>query len=284
MATINTYFNTKTNKYMTNNKLQITPKQLSVGLTIGILIWGVTSISTHTEPVAEVNEKPQLEILEAKASEIVEVIPEKQTALEIAQEELEIINKQIELEKKKQGLNVEQKVSVATIDTPALQAQAVIEPKTDQRHAIEAYRAKYFPNSPVTTDMIIKASEESGVPAGFILAVGHNESHMGTKGRAVATKNPFNVGNVTAGDNKPTNCNRFSNCLNDWQEGVNAFTSLITRCYFNEGEPIKLQTWIDRDFRAVRCNIAGKRYMTSNRVLPLYQERINNLKTLNIQY
>jgi hypothetical protein len=90
------------------SKIQITPKQLSVGITVAILIWGVTSISTHTEPVAEVNDKPQLEILEAKASEIAEVIPDKEIDLQIAKEELEVTNRQIELEKKKQSLNVTQ--------------------------------------------------------------------------------------------------------------------------------------------------------------------------------
>jgi protein involved in sex pheromone biosynthesis len=145
---------------------------------------------------------------------------------------------------------------------------------------IQKYKDNYFPTSPITAEMIFNQSAKSGVPADFILAVGHNESHMGTKGRAVQTKNPMNVGNVTAGDNKPTNCSQHSNCLNDWQTGLDAFTSLISQCYFHEDEEIKLQTWIDRDFRAVRCNIAGKRYMTDTRASIKYAERIQNLKQL----
>jgi hypothetical protein len=146
---------------------------------------------------------------------------------------------------------------------------------------IQKYKDKYFPTSPITAEMIFNQSAKSGVPADFILAVGHNESHMGTKGRAVQTKNPFNVGNTDAGDTKAVNCStNYNNCLEGWQAGLDAFTSLITRCYFHEGEEIKLQTWIDRDFRAVRCNIAGKRYMTDTRAKIKYAERIQNLKQL----
>jgi hypothetical protein len=128
--------------------------------------------------------------------------------------------------------------------------------------------------------MIFNQSAKSGVPADFILAVGHNESHMGTKGRAVQTKNPMNVGNTDGGDYKTVRCGIYNNCLSDWQAGLDAFTSLITRCYFHEGEEIKLQTWIDRDFRAVRCNIAGKRYMSDTRAGIKYAERIQNLKQI----
>lgn len=162
-----------------------------------------------------------------------------------------------------------------------------VEPKIsfeEQRSSIEAYRQMYFPNSPITTDMIIKVSQHYQIPVNFVLAVGHNESHMGTKGRAVETMNPMNVGNVTEGDYKATNCTLYSNCLSGWEEGLDQFASLITRCYFHEGEAIKLQTWIDRDFRAVRCGLEGKRYMTDWRALAKYQERIQNLQSLNIAY
>jgi hypothetical protein len=132
--------------------------------------------------------------------------------------------------------------------------------------------------------MIIEASHQTKIPVGFILAVGHNESHLGTKGRAVQTRNPFNVGNTDSGDSKAVKCGVANNCLNNWQAGLNAFTSLITRCYFNEDEQIKLQTWVDRDFRAARCNIAGKRYMTDYRAKAKYAERIRNLNQLQLNY
>ena len=150
--------------------------------------------------------------------------------------------------------------------------------------AIEAYRQTYFPYSPVTTEMIVRISDHYNIPVGFILAVGHNESHMGTKGRAVATMNPMNVGNTDAGDYKAVVCGVANNCLNDWEQGLNAFGTLIRDCYFHEGEEIKLDTWMARDFRAVRCGLEGKRYMTDWRALGKYQERIHNLQTFNIKY
>jgi hypothetical protein len=150
--------------------------------------------------------------------------------------------------------------------------------------SIQSYISTYFPDTPVTAEMLANQSKKSKVPVGFILAAGHNESHMGTKGRAVETQNVFNVGNTDAGDYKPTVCGQASNCLSNWQQGLDAFTDLITKCYFNENEEIKLETWISRDFRAVRCDINGKRYMTNPNALNTYQERIKNLQHLNINY
>ena len=142
----------------------------------------------------------------------------------------------------------------------------------------------YTPGSPLTAQMIIDTADKFSIPDGFILAVGHNESHMGTKGRAVQTMNPFNVGNTDFGDGKIVTCGVANNCLNSWQQGLEQFASLITRCYFDEGETIHLETWVGRDFRAVRCNIAGKRYMTSQYVKVQYVERIANLQDFGIQF
>jgi len=142
---------------------------------------------------------------------------------------------------------------------------------------IEKYRQSFFPNSPISAEMIYKNSVKSGIPASFFLAACHNESHCGTMGRAVETKNVFNVGNTDCGDHKPVakdNCNNF---INDWQKGFDTFTSLIKTCYFKPNEPITLQTWIARDFRAVSCNIIGKRYMTSPLARELYLDKITSL-------
>jgi len=132
--------------------------------------------------------------------------------------------------------------------------------------------------------MIQSVSKYYEIPAGFILAVGHNESHMGTAGRAVQTMNPMNVGNTDAGDYKAVVCGVANNCLSGWEQGLATFARLIKDCYFAEGEPIRLETWMARDFRAVRCNIAGKRYMTDKGALSKYQTRIQNLNKLQIKY
>lgn len=159
-----------------------------------------------------------------------------------------------------------------------------VEYNEEEKASIELYRQTYFSDSPITTDMIINVSKHYNIPAGFVLAVGHNESHMGTKGRAAETMNPMNVGNTDAGDYKAVVCGVANNCLNGWEEGLDAFGKLIRDCYFHEGEQINLKTWVDRDFRAVRCGLEGKRYMTDRGALSKYQERIQNLQTFNIQY
>jgi hypothetical protein len=167
------------------------------------------------------------------------------------------------------------------LDIQLVSVERVPQVQTEQ---IQAYINTYFPYSPVTAEMIERVGTHYNIPAGFILAVGHNESHMGTKGRAVETMNPFNVGNTDGGDYKAVVCGVANNCLSGWEEGLNTFAKLISECYFYEGEEIKLDTWISRDFRAVRCGLEGKRYMTDWSALGKYQERIINLNNFNIKY
>lgn len=214
------------------------------------------------------------------------------------EKEAEIIQKEKELLELQEGLKgsgLESESSpqdpvtnllanITSVVTKTKVSDDVTELPPDNIENVQKYINRYFPKSPITAQMIMEASQKYNIPPGFILAVGHNESHLGTKGRAVATKNPFNVGNTDSGDYKAVKCGVANNCLNDWQAGLDAFTSLITRCYFNEGETIKLQTWVGRDFRAVRCNIAGKRYQTDTRAKIKYQERIKNLNQFNINY
>jgi hypothetical protein len=263
-----------------SNKIQINSKAIFPAIIlIGVLAMSFMPDNSPAVMTGQLNDQPQYEILKAEASDYESQAQRLEEEARLKSEKAEALKKLAETEEAISSLDVEQKVSVSTIETPA-----VLEVNVDQRQAIEAYRAKYFPNSPVTTDMIMATSEKYNIPAGMILAFGHNESHMGTKGRAVQTKNPMNVGNTDAGDYKAVRCGFANNCLSDWQAGLDAFGSLISRCYFNEGEAINLQTMIDRDFRAVRCNVKGKRYMTDRRAVSKYQERINNLKQLNITY
>jgi hypothetical protein len=154
---------------------------------------------------------------------------------------------------------------------------AVEKPKVENdrealANKIQNYLNRWTPNSPLNAEMIIETSQASGVPVDFILTVCHAESHCGTKGRAVQTKNPFNVGNTDAGDWKSVVCGRANWCLNSWAEGLAKFTALIKNCYFEEGEKITLTKYIDRDFRAVRCGIQGKRYMTDRNAAAKYLE------------
>jgi hypothetical protein len=85
----------------------------------------------------------------------------------------------------------------------------------------------------------------------------------------------YNVGNTDAGDYLPVVCGVANNCLNSYEEGVYTYINLIKGCYFHENEEIKIETFIERDFRAVRCNIKGKRYMTDTRALTKYREKLD---------
>lgn len=68
--------------------------------------------------------------------------------------------------------------------------------------------------SPVTADMIQKASEQYGVSWEALTAVLQSESHFGTDGaRAIQGMNPGNVGNTNTGA---------AQSFSSWQDGVNA--------------------------------------------------------------
>lgn len=77
---------------------------------------------------------------------------------------------------------------------------------------ITNYIKKTAPNSPVTADMITKASEKFGVSWEMLAAVLKQESAFGTQGAAVATFNPGNVGNTGTETQN----------MGNWQTGVDA--------------------------------------------------------------
>jgi hypothetical protein len=264
------------------NKINLNMRHLILVSAIIAVTW--ISISPDNSPAVrsgEINDKPQYEILQAEASAYTAEAENLAKEAQLKAKKAEALTIIAEVEKELE-VTPQSAVTLSSIETLAHIEIITQEPAINEKVKIESYRSKYFKTSPISTEMIIKASADSGVPASFILAVGHNESHMGTKGRAVKTRNPMNVGNTDRGDHKAVKCGVANNCLNDWEQGLFAFTDLIKRCYFQEGEVISLQTWVDRDFRAVRCNIVGKRYMTDTRAGSKYQERINNLKTLNL--
>jgi len=156
--------------------------------------------------------------------------------------------------------------------------------KNKQIQKIEKYMQKYTPKSPITAELLWQQSKLHNFPVSFLLAVGHSESHLGSAGRGAKTYNPYNVGNTDAGDYKPVVCGQANRCLDNWKHGINQFISLIKRCYFHDNEVVSLQTWISRDFRAVRCNIAGKRYMSNPQASTKYRNRISNLKAFGIDF
>jgi hypothetical protein len=241
----------------------------AISLLLLILLISLPNFQTESQKP----EKPSLEILKEEKEKI-----EKERKLL----EVESKIKDLELEKEKIKNPEVKKVSIVEpVKVLAMESH----PNLETRKAkINQYFAKYTPTTPLTADMIVKYSNKYQIPDGFFLAVCHNESHCGTKGRAVPTKNPFNVGNITAGDAIATNCQQYSRCLASFENGVEIFAKLISEKYFNENEEIKLETWINRDFRAVRGDVKGGRYMTDTGAFSKYQNRIKNLQELQILY
>jgi hypothetical protein len=134
--------------------------------------------------------------------------------------------------------------------------------------------------SPISPERWVELSQELDFPLDFMLAVAHNESHFGTRGRAVETKNIFNVGNTDCGDGKPVQKDHCNNFIDSYELGVLEFAKLIKNCYFEEDEQITIEKWIERDFRAVRCEIKGKRYMTDKFSKFKYNSIIKKLTNL----
>lgn len=83
----------------------------------------------------------------------------------------------------------------------------------DNATAIEQHIRSIAPGSPITGQMVMEASRQSEVSPAMILALMRQDSTYGTKGLAVKTQNPGNVGNDDAGNTKtyPT-----------WDAGVGA--------------------------------------------------------------
>ena len=77
----------------------------------------------------------------------------------------------------------------------------------------DTYISKVAPNSPVKASTVIASANKYGVDPKLVLAIMVQDSTLGTKGLAVRTKNPGNVGNTDSGATRT---------YNSWDEGVDA--------------------------------------------------------------
>ncbi len=96
--------------------------------------------------------------------------------------------------------------------------------------AADAIIGQLSPNSPVTGDMIMKASAKSGVDANTLMSVMRVESNFGTEGAGVANNNPGNVKFVgQEGATKGSAAQDGGNFakFKDLQDGVNAMATSI---------------------------------------------------------
>lgn len=85
---------------------------------------------------------------------------------------------------------------------------------------VSAYITRKYPGSPVTADMVSKASEKYGVPWEMLVAMMEQDSSLGTQGKGARTFNPGNVGNDDAG-----NIRNYGN----WQSGVDAVAKWLDK-------------------------------------------------------
>lgn len=129
--------------------------------------------------------------------------------------------------------------------------------------------------SPINAQQLIQASQKSGVPIDFMLVSGIQESNLGTAGRAVATRNIFNVGNTDGGDGKAAKRDKYNEFHDDWMSGINRFTSLITKQYFPGKKPT-LDAFIANDFRRPD----GARYMTNPKAKQAYISLANSVRKM----
>ncbi len=84
-------------------------------------------------------------------------------------------------------------------------------PETGDTFYYDTYIKSIAPQSPVTGQMVLNASSTYGVDPRLVLAIIQNDSSFGTKGKAVTTLNPGNVGNDDEG-----NIRKYKS----WNEGV----------------------------------------------------------------
>ena len=172
------------------------------------------------------------------------------------------------------AIPVKTQISVKTIVT--------LENKQEMIQKTQMYINKYFSNTPVTAELLVNLSQANNFPLDFLLVSGHLESHMCTKGRAVPSKNCHNVDNTDAGDNRPTVCGQYTNCLDSIVTGEQKFINLIKNCYFQADVVPSLRGFIDQDFRVQRtvrpfCSArVGSRYMTDVRAKYKYENAIIN--------
>jgi predicted 3-demethylubiquinone-9 3-methyltransferase (glyoxalase superfamily) len=85
---------------------------------------------------------------------------------------------------------------------------------------MNSYIQKIAPNSPVTGEMVKRASDKYGVSWEMIMSMMQQDSSFGTAGKAVRTYNPGNVGNDDAGNERN---------YGSWEQGVEAVAEWLSR-------------------------------------------------------
>lgn len=86
--------------------------------------------------------------------------------------------------------------------------------------------------SPITPEMIIGVSNKYDIPVEITMAMLATEGNFGISERQAKTKNPFNWGNTTGGDDKSgEEQDKFNKYYDTWEEGIDAWGEGFSRLY-----------------------------------------------------
>ena len=125
--------------------------------------------------------------------------------------------------------------------------------------------------SEITPQMIIGVSNKYNIPVEVTMAMLATEGNFGTSERQVKTKNPFNWGNTTSGDDKSgKEQDKFNKYYDTWEEGIDAWGEGFSRLYRPESGNWS-ELW-EKEF--VRKD--GKRYATDKNYEKTIASIVNN--------
>lgn len=123
-------------------------------------------------------------------------------------------------------------------------------------------------NIPVAPEAFIKAANTFGIPVEFMIALAAKEGSIGVGDRQMRTKNFFNWGNSTKGDNLPPGPeqDKYNKYFETWEDGLMTWADGLVRMYRpDDGDWSKL--WEDDEgFVTQRSGdgfVKGTRYATS---------------------
>jgi hypothetical protein len=125
--------------------------------------------------------------------------------------------------------------------------------------------------SPITPEMIIGVSNKYDIPVEITMAMLATEGNFGISERQAKTKNPFNWGNTTGGDDKSgKEQDKFNKYYDTWEEGIDAWGEGFSRLYRPESGDWS-ELW-EKEF--VRKD--GKRYATDENYEKTIASIVNN--------
>lgn len=143
--------------------------------------------------------------------------------------------------------------------------------------------------SPLTGSLVVDISERYNIEPALVLVMAHKESHFGTNGRAVETRNIMNVGNFDCGDTRAASNDGCSKFMASYQAGVEHWANYVTQCYGEPGKTLNLARMYSINFRVQNSvddlcgGLVGKAYMSgcnSDSVCEIVKSQYRELEQL----